>query len=118
MAKTTGVSVEQAGFSDRDDALARIAAKGLHPRDGAMTSGDLEDVHWHVSSLEIYVLDGAFETRDAAADETLMAGPGDLITIPARTLHAARCPEPARYVVGFESKSAMENFRPEKPEDL
>ncbi len=112
------VTVTTGGFSGRDDALEQIRSKGLFPRDGAMSSGDLENVHWHTTSLEIYVLEGSFETRDQAADVTLLAGPGDLISIPARTLHAARCPIPARYVVGFESESAMAAFRPERPEDL
>jgi len=33
-------------------------------------------------------------------------------------LHAARCPEPATYVVGFESEQAAKNFKPEVPEEL
>ena len=44
--------------------------------------------------------------------------PGDFIRIPARTLHAARCPKPARYVVGFESELAAKKFKPEEPSDL
>ncbi len=113
-----GVTVSKNCFSGKDQALQAIDAKGLCPRDGAMSAGDLEDVHWHRTSLEIYVLEGSFETRDAATDRSLSAGPGDLISIPAGTLHAARCPEPARYVVGFESEEAMASFKPERPEDL
>lgn len=113
-----GVSVEKDHFDGRDDANARIAADGRFARDGAMQTGDLEDVHWHVTSLKIYVLGGSFETRDVASDVMLNAGPGDLISIPARTLHAARCPNPATYVVGFESEDAARSFRPEKPDDL
>ena len=112
------VSVKQNHFEGHDQAVERIEAEGRYARDGAMQSGDLEDVHWHVSSLLIYVLDGTFETRDVASDSMLIAGRGDLISIPARTLHAARCPVPATYVVGFESELAAKNFRPEKPEDL
>lgn len=113
-----GVTVATSHFAGRQAALDEISARGLVPRDGAMASGDLEDVHWHKTSLAIYVLSGSFETKDAASDTTLMAQPGDLITIPAGTLHAARCPDPATYVVGFESKDAMANFRPEHPGDL
>ena len=113
-----GVTVATAHFDGRQAALDEIAERGLVPRDGAMGAGNLEDVHWHKTSLAIYVLTGSFETKDAASGTTLMAHPGDLITIPAGTLHAARCPDPATYVVGFESQSAMENFRPEVPADL
>jgi hypothetical protein len=113
-----GVTVEHEHFSGKDAALAEIAARGLHPRDGAMASGDLENVHWHKTSLAIYVLDGSFETKDAASDTTLLAHAGDLISIPAGTLHAARCPDPATYVVGFESEQAMNGFRPEDPATL
>lgn len=83
-----------------------------------MQAGDLEDIHWHKTSLLIFVLSGSFETHDAVANSNLDAGPGDLISIPARTLHAARCPDPATYVVGFESAEAARQFRPEKPEDI
>lgn len=99
-------------------AYDKITNLGLFARDGAMQSGDLEDVHWHVTSLLIYVLEGEFETRDVVAETTLVAGPGARISIPARTLHAARCPVPAVYVVAFESAEAAAAFRPEPPQDL
>ncbi|MEM9622092.1 MAG: hypothetical protein AAF993_10615 [Pseudomonadota bacterium] len=102
----------------RQKAHELVSSAGLFARDGAMQSGDLEDVHWHATSLQIYVLQGEFETRDVVAGTTLMAGPGARISIPARTLHAARCPQPAVYVVGFESETAAAEFRPEPPEAL
>lgn len=113
-----GITVDAPGFSSRDDARALIESEGRFARDGAMQSGDLEDVHWHRTSLKIYVLSGSFETRDVLSDRLLPAGPGDLIVIPSGTLHAARCPEPATYVVGFESEAAAMAFRPEDPADL
>lgn len=112
------VTVTKGDFEDRGEARAAIESSGLFARDGAMGQGDLEDVHWHKTSLKIYVLEGSFETRDAKADANLLAGPGDIISIPAETLHAARCPIPATYVVGFESEEAASQFRPENPEDL
>ena len=113
-----GVSIESGGFATREEAKSIIESQGLFARDGAMQSGDLEDVHWHKTSLKIYVLTGKFDTRDVVSDQLLPAGPGDLISIPRETLHAARCPEPATYVVGFESAEAAKTFRPEVPEDL
>lgn len=112
------VSIEKSHFTGRDEAVSLIQAQGKFARDGAMAAGDLEDVHWHKTSLLIYVLEGSFETLDAASGTSLMAGPGDRISIPARTLHAARCLEPATYVVGFESEQAAKLFRPERPDSL
>ena len=112
------VTVTKEDFLDRNQAVAIIEDKGLFARDGAMASGDLEDIHWHKTSLEIYVLSGSFETKDVASDQLLIARSGDCITIPSGTLHAARCPEPATYVVGFESIDAARNFKPEQPSDL
>jgi uncharacterized RmlC-like cupin family protein len=112
------VSVDQGYFETREDAIGDIAARDLVPRDGAMASGDLENVHWHETGLAIYILKGSFETKDAASGDLLVAGPGDLITIPPRTLHAARCPDPAEYVVGFESAEAMQSFRPRTADEL
>ena len=112
------VSVTKQHFEGRAQAMERIESLGLFARDGTMQSGDLEDIHWHKTSLLIYVLDGSFETRDVASETNLSAGPGDLISIPSRTLHAARCPDPATYVVGFESELAAGSFRPEIPDDL
>jgi uncharacterized RmlC-like cupin family protein len=113
-----GVSVDQNYFTTKTDAVNDIAARDLVSRDGAMESGDLENIHWHETGLAIYVLKGTFETKDGASGETLTAGPGDLITIPPRTLHAARCPDPAEYVVGFESAEAMQSFRPRPADEL
>ena len=112
------VTVTPAHFDGRDQAEQLIAAMGLFAKNGSMQSGNLEDIHWHKTGLLIFVLEGAFETLDAASDTTLTATRGDLISIPARTLHAARCPQPATYVVGFESAQAARSFRPERPEDL
>lgn len=107
------VTVTKNHFSSKTEAEKLLALSGLTRRDGAMASGDLEDIHWHKTSLRIYVLTGSFETLDAATQTTLTAGPGDLISIPTSTLHAARCPEPATYLVGFESAEAMQSFGPE-----
>lgn len=107
------VTVTKNHFVDKADAERLLQLAGLTRRDGAMTSGDLEDVHWHKTSLKIFVFTGSFETLDAASGATLIAGPGDLISIPPHTLHAARCPEPATYLVGFESTEAMQSFGPE-----
>jgi hypothetical protein len=112
------VSVIQDHFSGRDQANALISEQGFFARDGAMQSGDLEDIHWHKTSLLIYVLEGSFETLDATSQTLHVATGGDLISIPSRTLHAARCPVPARYVVGFESEQAAKQFRPEEATDL
>ena len=112
------VSVDQGYFTTREDAIRDIASRDLVARDGAMESGDLENVHWHETGLAIYVLKGSFETKDAASGNLLSAGPGDLITIPPRTLHAARCPDPDEYVVGFESQEAMQSFRPRAVDEL
>ena len=112
------VTVTEQHFEGRDHAIASLEAQGLFARDGAMQAGDLEDIHWHKTSLLIYVLNGSFETRDVASNTMLFAGSGDLISIPARTVHAARCPVPASYVVGFESEQAAKSFRPERPDDL
>ena len=112
------VSVKSGGFVTRADANAIIAGEGLYARDGAMQTGDLEDVHWHKTSLKIYVLTGRFETRDVISGQLLEAVAGDLISIPRETLHAARCPEPTTYVVGFESEAAAKKFKPESPKEL
>ena len=113
-----GVTVEKVGFSSREEAILIAKSEGHFNRDGAMKSGDLEDIHWHKTGLHIYVLSGTFETLDVESARTLVAGRGDLIKIPRRTLHAACCPDPSTYVVGFESEDAARNFRPELPEDL
>ena len=112
------VAIENIGFSSREEAMKLAASEGFFFRDGAMGTGNLEDVHWHKTGLHIYVLSGIFETLDAIRNEVLIAKCGDLIKIPKNTLHAARCPSPATYVVGFESEGAAKSFQPELPENL
>ncbi|MGK0223480.1 MAG: hypothetical protein ACI9ON_002725 [Limisphaerales bacterium] len=113
-----GVTVVNGGFTNREEALALVEEQNLFARDGAMPGGDLEDVHWHKTSLKIYVLAGSFETKDVETGQLLTAIAGNLISIPSKALHAARCPLPAKYVVGFESEDAARSFRPEDPSDL
>ena len=60
---------------------------------------------------EFYV----FSKTDSLAKCAIVGG---TIKIPKNTLHAARCPSPATYVVGFESEVAAKSFRPELPENL
>ena len=112
------VVIEKIGFASREEAIKLAKSEGFFFRDGAMETGDIEDIHWHKTGLHIYVLSGLFETFDAARDEVLIARGGDLIKIPKNTLHAARCPIPATYLVGFESENAAKGFQPELPEDL
>lgn len=103
-------------FANRDEALGLIEKLNLFARDGTMQAGDLEDVHWHKTSLKIYVVEGSFETKDVDSGQLLTATAGNLITISSNTLHAARCPLPARYVVGFELQNAARAFWPERPQ--
>ena len=112
------VAIEKIGFASREEAIKLAESEGFFFRDGAMGTGSLEDIHWHKTGLHIYVLSGMFETFDAIKGEVLIAKCGDLIKIPKNTLHAARCPSPATYVVGFESEHAAKNFRPELQENL
>ena len=112
------VVIEKIGFSSREEAIKLAESEGFFFRDGAMGTGSLEDIHWHKTGLHIYVLSGMFETLDAIRNDFLIARCGDLIKIPRNTLHAARCPRPATYLVGFESESAAKSFRPELPENL
>ena len=113
-----GVTVVKGNFTDKDEAIKEVLSQSLFPREGAMGAGDLEDVHWHKTGLKIFVLEGTFETLDAASGTTLIAEHGDVITIPPVTLHAAQCPVPATYVVGFESQEAASAFCPERLEDF
>ena len=112
------VVIEKIGFASREEAIQLAKSEGCFFRDGATEAGDIEDIHWHRTGLHIYVLYGLFETFDAAREEVLIARGGDLIKIPKNTLHAARCPIPATYVVGFESENAAKGFQPEMPVDL
>ena len=112
------VLIEKIGFSSREEAIQLAKPEGLFFRDGTMETGDIEDIHWHKTGQHIFVFSGLFETFDAARDEVLVARGGDLIKIPKNTLHAARCPIPATYLVGFESENAAKGFQPELPVDL
>ena len=81
-----------------------------------MGTGNLEDIHWHKTGLHFTFSD--VRNLDAIKNEVLIAKCGDLIKIPKNTLHAARCPRPATYLVGFESEEAAKGFRPESPKNL
>ena len=62
------VVIEKSGCI-REEAIKLAKSEGFFFRDGAMVTGDIEDIHWHKTGLHIYVLSGLFETFDAARDE-------------------------------------------------
>ena len=72
------VAIENIGFSSREEAVKLAESEGFFFRDGAMGTGNLEDIHWHKTGLHIYVLSGMFETLDAIKNEVLIAKCGDL----------------------------------------
>ena len=41
------VVIEKIGFASREEAIKLAKSEGFFFRDGAMETGDIEDIHWH-----------------------------------------------------------------------
>ncbi len=87
-------------FSDADRADQDLAAHGLH-----RVVYDVPPVkntaHWHEFSTRIYILAGELNITDCASGETVRAGPGALVEVPARVLHAEYSPQGYKIIAGL-----------------
>ena len=67
--------------------MDEIKAMGLHPIEMDVPAVSNKS-HWHRFSTRIYILKGQLNITDSRLGKTFTAGPGDLVEVPERTLHA------------------------------
>jgi hypothetical protein len=81
------VSVYPDYFKQPEQAYEDIKSHAMHALE--MNVPPVENTsHWHVFSTRIYILEGELNITDPIQGVTIKAGPGALVEVPERTLHA------------------------------
>ena len=111
--------VEKKHFDGLSGALEKIREKGLFPTTYATEHATAGNLHWHRDDVVAYMIQGKTYFLDADGQEYRLEA-GDLITVPARTLHAeGEINEPVVMLIGLKEAVPMDQFLlPRDPADL
>ena len=114
-----GLIIEKEHFVGLSGALADIMKKGLFPTTYATDHATAADLHWHTEEVLAYLIMGKTYFLDAEGQQHLLE-PGDLVTVPPRTLHAeGDINEPVVMLIGLTEALPMDRFLlPRDPADL
>ena len=111
--------IEKGHFDGLSGALEDIIRKGLFPTTYATDHATAADLHWHSEDILAYLIQGKTYFLDGEGQEHQLE-PGDLITVPARTLHAeGDINEPVVMLIGLTEALPMDRFLiPRDPDHL
>jgi len=111
--------IERGHFDGLGGALTDINSKGLFPTTYATDYATAADLHWHTEEVAAYLIQGNTYFLDADGQEHHIE-PGDLVTVPARTLHAeGGISEPVVMLIGLVEALPMDRFLlPRDPAEL
>ena len=111
--------IEKGHFDGLTGALMDITSKGLFPTTYATDHSTAADLHWLTEEVLAYMIQGKTYFLDDEGQKHRV-GPGDLITVPARTLHAeGDISEPVVMLIGLKEALPMDRFLlPRDPSEL
>jgi hypothetical protein len=111
--------IERGHFVGLNGALTDIKDKGLFPTTYATDHATAASLHWHSEAVLAYLIRGKTYFLDAEGQEHWLE-PGDLITVPARNLHAeGDINEPVVMLIGLTEALPMDRFLlPRDPAEL
>jgi gentisate 1,2-dioxygenase len=102
--------ISKGHFDGLSGALEDISSKGLFPTTYATDHATAADLHWHGEDVLAYMIQGKTYFLDADG-EVHPLGVGDLITLPARTLHAeGDINEPVIMLIALKDALPMDQF--------
>ena len=110
---------EKGHFVGLDGALGDIRDKGLFPTTYATDQATAASLHWHSEDVFAYLIQGKVHFLDGEGKEHWLEA-GDLMTVPARTLHAeGDINEPVVMLIGLNEALPMDRFLlPHDPAEL
>ena len=105
-----GFIVEKDHFDGLSGALEDIRERKLFPTTYATDQATAANLHWHEDEVLAYLVKGKTYFEDAQGTQHQLEA-GDLITIPARTLHAeGDINEPVIMLIGLVDAVPMDQF--------
>ena len=109
--------VRKGHFSGLSGALEDIVEKNLFPTTYTTDHATAANLHWHAEDVLVYLVRGRSSFLDADGNEHQIQA-GDLITIPAGTLHAeGAVNEPIVMLIGLVEAVPMDQFLVQRDRD-
>lgn len=111
--------IEKKHFEGLAGALRDISDKGLFPTTYATDHATAANLHWHTEEVNAYLIKGKTYFLDGDGHKHQLEA-GDLITVPARTLHAeGEINESLVMLIGLQEALPMDRFLlPREPAEL
>lgn len=102
--------IKKKHFEGLSGALDDIKERGLFPTTYATEHGTAANLHWHSEQVFAYLVKGKTYFLDADRQEHQLEA-GDLIIVPAETLHAeGDIAEPVVMLIGLKEALPMDQF--------
>ena len=102
--------IDKGHFDGLKGALEDIADRGLFPTTYATDHATAGDLHWHSEDVLAYLVTGKTWFLDADGQKHPLVA-GDLVTVPAETLHAeGEITEPVVMLIGLKVALPMDQF--------
>ena len=102
--------VEKNHFDGLSGALDEIRKKELYPTTYATDHATAAELHWHSEEVKAYLIRGKIYFLDGEGKKYQLEA-GDLMTVPARTLHAeGDINEPVVMLIGLKEALPMDEF--------
>ena len=102
--------VRKGHFNGLSGALEDIVEKNLFPTTYTTDHATAANIHWHSYDVFAYMIEGKTSFLDADGNEHQLEA-GDVITVPARTLHAeGAINEPVVMLIGLADALPMDQF--------
>jgi quercetin dioxygenase-like cupin family protein len=111
------LTVKKGHFDGLSGALEDIREKNLFPTTYATDHATAANLHWHGEDVLVYLVKGRTYFLDADGGEHQLEA-GDLITVPAGTLHAeGAVNEPVVMLIGLVEAVPMDQFLVQRTPD-
>jgi quercetin dioxygenase-like cupin family protein len=112
------VTVEKNSFTGMDGMFDVLKSRKLWPLTAKHFEIPKEEPHWHAYNNTILVVEGTPTVFCPESGNVYQAGPGDVVNIPAGTLHGVEATEPVVVIVAFDEPVRMADMAANPPETL
>ena len=86
-------------FEDKSEAIREISDAGWWPISWRDAPGEVYEPHKHDADQTLYLVEGSLELEVGGKTHSLH--PGDKLELPAFTVHSAKAPSGATYIIGM-----------------
>ena len=110
------LQIHKGFFESRSEVLDDLKASGFWPTTVVSGPSPGIEMHWHSEEVHGYVIAGETSFLDGESGARHIAGPGDKIIVPARTLHAeGEIRDRVVYIIAVPEAMVPDEFLKRRP---